>query len=141
MPQSYRLLSPEQKPLVEELLARFSAAELLELARALPIDARAAHAIWPQSVVGHLDSLLNAAAEVRGRPGNLAVYVACAAHHAASKILGEILRRRQQDKHTLEELTNLLARVDTRGARLLSCAIRGKTDPAALAPGPADLKG
>lgn len=104
----YHALATEHAELAEDLHALFSAAELVELAEAMPFDGAAAGAMrmtlkapdraqWLATLRGPWDS--------EGKRHKFAaVYVAAAAQHLASKVLTEVLELRKQEKAKLEAL-------------------------------------
>lgn len=123
-------LREEHRPLVLELLARYSHAELISLAERLPPDLRAADAVWPTPVGIRPTTLAafirrNAAdAEVK-----LAIYIAAAAQGGAARQLEEVLRRQKATHEMLAQLKDLLDDSRARGAGFLLAAMSGKEPP------------
>ena len=124
--QAYReSLERDHAELAAQLAETFTMAELVDLAQRLPADMRAANAIYPtpQGWANFAAWVKRAQNEeygsVTARHSRMAVYVAAASQHAASKVLEEVLELRKQEKAKLDALKLLL---DTAGTRAPSLA-------------------
>lgn len=145
----YLLLAKEHEPLFDELIAKFTITELIELAKSLPYDHQAATCVLPSMTTGVYAStrgqayfnewVSRQAAPVTidwmGRPltrspsrhalKQVAVYCAAAARNALAKLLTEMLDLRKQELDILKRANGLLEAAKAKGCAVLHEALKG----------------
>lgn len=128
MDAGFLLLAQQHLALVDELIARFTREELLDLAGKLPFDAAAAKKVAPSTRVE--PSYYAQPSKFLlwlGRQSNLnniAVYVAAAGQYAASKLLTEVLELAKQKLALVKRTQGLLNLAKEKKADLLFAAFK-----------------
>lgn len=133
-------LQESHRPVIEELLARYSREELVELLQGLPEDRRAAKAVWPQfyAFTPCPPPPMNYIYYKAPR-GLLAAYAAAVLTHSASKVLLRIKERAEQNKADLDFILGAIRTAEDRGCVKLSDAMRGRVAEPSTAVAPSTL--
>lgn len=133
-------LRESHRPVIEELLARYSREELVELLRQLPEDRRAAAAVWPRLDAPRFGAPFRIADALRQAPiGQLAAYAAAVLTYSASKVLLRIKERAEQNKADLDFILGAIRTAEDRGCVKLSDAMRGRVAEPSTAVDPSTL--
>ena len=135
MPIKFKALAEAHRPVIAELTGgKFTRIELASLAVRLPFDPAAWGALKP-TVEGASVLAFRRWLEFPGTSaGEIAVYVAAAAHATASKILLEVEALRIQERTRLEELRALLGLAIDRDTPTLLDAMKYGYAPEAEGP-------
>lgn len=121
----FQPLLEAHRPVIVELLAKYTRAELFDLARAFPVDNAALRALFPASAYPgagfrYLD---------RAAIGVVATYVAALLWHGHSKLLTRILELRQQELALVQTANAILEAAVAKQAVAVKDAYRGPRDP------------
>jgi hypothetical protein len=133
----YTPLDPAHGPVIEDLLHRYSAAELVALALELPVDLAASNAIWLRHGGIENESRVYVFVQTVGQGkrtvGELATYLAAAAQSALAGVLLRVEARARANRADLEMITAVLGTAGARGAASLAAALKGHRGVLSLA--------
>jgi hypothetical protein len=134
MDAGFHLLLAAHRPLYDELMAKFSREELVQLALALPYDRDAARAVAPEMTTAEnrgeayfRDTWLGKWAKKKSawprQHSDLAVYCAAASQQATSKVLEGVLAQRKEQLEKVRALKSLWDLAAGKGAKVFQEAI------------------
>jgi hypothetical protein len=139
MDAGFHCLLAQHRPVYNELLARFTTVELVDLAHQLPYDQEAAFSVLVRNApavtnislarfeewLSHKPHKLSTTRRFRS---DLAAYCAAACQHAASKVLTEVLALKQEELAKLQRLQHVLELLQGKEAPATLNAVKGKQD-------------
>lgn len=119
------ILYTQHQPLVDELVERLTAEQLVTLALELPYDEEAARKVQHGNAFRGEGTFRSWLAAKGRRPTDLAIYCAAAAQRAVAKQLGVVEELRQQEIVMIRGLNALLSQSLARHCPLLHQALAG----------------